>query len=128
MLTLDLTTPVNIEFDQRPDFYSDLDPAPPSEDYDSSMDGMLTFTRPAYDQQTVVSLIQPLPTGSEEEATGFFATLFEFAGDYTFGFLFLLLVLFGVAGSAGYAVRLRNEEDKAYAMDAIVLAQADDEA
>ena len=71
MLTLDLSSPVDISFDQRPDFYSDLDPAPPSEDYDASMDGMLTFTRPTYDQQTVVSLIQPKSMDDDQESEGF---------------------------------------------------------
>ena len=43
----------------KSDFYSDLDPATPSENYDASMDGMLTFTRNVYDQQAVVELIKP---------------------------------------------------------------------
>ena len=55
MLTMDLSQPVNIEFEQRPDFYSDLNPTTPSEEYENDMDGMLTFTRTAYDQATVVS-------------------------------------------------------------------------
>ena len=42
-LTLDLSQPVDISIEQRPDFYSDLDPAAPSNDYNSESDGMLTF-------------------------------------------------------------------------------------
>ena len=124
MLTLDLSSPVDISFDQRPDFYSDLDPAPPSEDYDASMDGMLTFTRPTYDQQTVVSLIQPKSMEDEQESEGFLGSLFGLMADYTFGVLFLLIILLGAAGTAGYAVRIRTEDDEA--MDGIVLEQARD--
>ncbi|MBR68192.1 MAG: hypothetical protein CMA86_01610, partial [Euryarchaeota archaeon] len=124
MLTLDLSSPVDISFDQRPDFYSDLDPAPPSEDYDASMDGMLTFTRPTYDQQTVVSLIQPKSMEDEQESEGFLGSLFGLMADYTFGVLFLLIILLGAAGTAGYAVRIRTEDDEA--MDGIVLEQVRD--
>jgi len=124
MLTLDLSSPVDISFDQRPDFYSDLDPAPPSEDYDASMDGMLTFTRPTYDQQTVVSLIQPKSMEDEQESEGFLGALFGLMADYTFGVLFLLIILLGAAGTAGYAVRIRTDDDEA--MDAIVIEQARD--
>ena len=56
---MDMNEPVDIAFEQKTDFYSDLDPTTPSEDYDSSMDGMLTFTRAVYDQQAVVRLIKP---------------------------------------------------------------------
>ena len=124
MLTLDLSSPVDISFDQRPDFYSDLDPAPPSEDYDASMDGMLTFTRPTYDQQTVVSLIQPKSMEDEQESEGFLGALFGLVADYTFGVLFLLIILLGAAGTAGYAVRIRTDDDEA--MDAVVFEQAKD--
>ena len=124
MLTLDLSSPVDISFDQRPDFYSDLDPAPPSEDYDASMDGMLTFTRPTYDQQTVVSLIQPKSMDDDQESEGFLGSLFGLMADYTFGVLFLLIILLGAAGTAGYAVRIRTEDDEA--MDGIVLEQVKD--
>ena len=65
MLTMDLSQPVDIQFEQRPDFYSDLNPTTPSDDYEEDMDGMLTFTRSAYDQATVVSLIQPKAMGGE---------------------------------------------------------------
>lgn len=124
MLTLDLSSPVDISFDQRPDFYSDLDPAPPSEDYDASMDGMLTFTRPTYDQQTVVSLIQPKSVDDGQESEGFLGALFGLMADYTFGVLFLLIILLGAAGTAGYAVRIRTEDDEA--VDGIVLEQVRD--
>ena len=44
MLTLDLSESVDIQFEQRPDFYTDLNPTTPSEMYDDSMDGMLTLS------------------------------------------------------------------------------------
>ena len=76
MLTMDLSQPVDIQFEQRPDFYSDLNPTTPSDDYEEDMDGMLTFTRSAYDQATVVSLIQPKAMGSDGgESSGFLSSI-----------------------------------------------------
>ena len=124
MLTLDLSSPVDISFEQRPDFYSDLDPAPPSDDYDTSMDGMLTFTRPAYDQQTVVSLIQPKVSVDDDDSDGFFSSLGKFIGDYTFAVLLSIILMLGAAGTIGYTVRLKVEED---ALDAIVLKEYEEE-
>ena len=124
MLTMDLSQPVNVQFEQRPDFYSDLNPTTPSDEYDESMDGMLTFTRPAYDQATVVGLIQPKNTGGGTVASdGFFSTLGGIIADHPFAVIFSLLMLIGVAGTAGYAVRLQTEDD---VEDAVLVAELDD--
>ena len=124
MLTMDLSQPVNVQFEQRPDFYSDLNPTTPSDEYDESMDGMLTFTRPAYDQATVVGLIQPKNTGGGTIASdGFFSTLGGIIADHPFAVIFSLLMLIGVAGTAGYAVRLQTEDD---VEDAVLVAELED--
>jgi len=119
MLTLDLVSPVDIAFEQRPDFYSDLDPAPPSEDYDDSMDGMLTFTRLAYDQQTVVGLIQPKATGDDGGSDGFFSSLGDLLADHPFAVMFFMLLILLGAGGAGYALRERKD----YAVDLVLDAE-----
>ncbi len=119
MLTLDLASPVDIAFEQRPDFYSDLDPAPPSDDYDDSMDGMLTFTRLAYDQQTVVGLIQPKATGDDGNSDGFFTSLGDLLADHPFAVMFFMLLILLGAGGAGYALRERKE----YAVDLVLDAE-----
>ena len=111
MLTMDLSQPVNIEFEQRPDFYSDLNPTTPSEEYEDDMDGMLTFTRTAYDQATVVSMITPKTTAEETGRNGFFSSLGGVIADHPFAVIISLLMLIGVAGSAGYAVRLQTEDE-----------------
>ena len=124
MLTMDLSQPVNVQFEQRPDFYSDLNPTTPSDEYDESMDGMLTFTRPAYDQATVVSLIQPKSTGGGASSSdGFFSTLGGIIADHPFAVIFSLLMLIGAAGTAGYAVRLRTEDD---IEDGVLVAELDE--
>ena len=104
-LTLDLSQPVDITIEQRPDFYSDLDPAAPSDAYDSDYDGMLTFTRPVYDQQAVVALIVPKETMSDDSDDGFFSALGSLFSNYfgaaSFFFLFVLFCALGI----GYMVR-----------------------
>jgi len=114
MLTLDLSQPVDISFEQRPDFYSDLDPTSPSPEYDSSMDGMLTFTRLAYDQQTVVSMIEPKGSGDSSDGEGFFSSLGDLLGDHPIAVLILLLVLLGAAGAGGYAIRTKSSEEEIF--------------
>ena len=114
MLTLDLSQPVDVSFEQRPDFYSDLDPTSPSPEYDSSMDGMLTFTRLAYDQQTVVSMIEPKGSGDSSDGEGFFSSLGDLLGDHPFAVLILLLVLLGAAGAGGYAMRTKASEEEIF--------------
>ena len=125
MLTMDLSQPVDIQFEQRPDFYSDLNPTTPSDDYEDDMDGMLTFTRSAYDQATVVSLIQPKDMGSETASEGFFSSLGSLITDHPFAVILSLLMFIGAAGTAGYAVRLRTEED---VEDAIIMAELEEKA
>ena len=104
-LTLDLSEPVDISIEQRPDFYSDLDPALPSDSYDSDNDGMLTFTRPVYDQQAVAMLIQPKVVESTDEKDGFFSAFSDLFSNYfgtaSFFFLFVILSALGI----GYLVR-----------------------
>ena len=99
MLTMDLSQPVDIQFEQRPDFYTDLNPTT-LDDYEEDMDGMLTFTRSAYDQATVVSLIQPKEMGGETESDGFFSSLGSLIADHPFAVIFSLLMLLGAAGTA----------------------------
>ena len=104
-LTLDLSEPVDISIEQRPDFYSDLDPALPSDSYDSDNDGMLTFTRPVYDQQAVALLIQPKVVESTDDKDGFFSAFSDLFSNYfgtaSFFFLFVILSALGI----GYLVR-----------------------
>ena len=112
-LTLDVSQPVDISIEQRPDFYSDLDPATPSDDYDSEYDGMLTFTRPVYDQQAIGALIQPKVVSTDDVEGGFFADLGELFSNYfgaaSFFFLFMLLAALGT----GYVLRTtRIDEPK----------------
>ena len=107
MLTLDLGTPVDIAFEQRPDFYSDLDPASPSEFYDSDMDGQLTFTRLAYDQAAVVALIQPKAMEEDESSDGFFASIGDLFSNHPVAMLFLMLLMLGGAIGAGFALNQR---------------------
>tara|TARA_B100000989_G_scaffold46450_2_gene30051 strand:+ start:4163 stop:6691 length:2529 start_codon:yes stop_codon:yes gene_type:complete len=110
MLTFDLSQPVNVNYEQRPDFYSDLNPAPASDMYNPMMDGMLTFTRDAYDQQTIVSLIEPKVDSINEEEKGLFSSLGEiFTQNPLVMTVILLLVILG-AGGIGYAMKNREEE------------------
>ncbi len=110
MLTFDLSQPVNVNYEQRPDFYSDLNPAPASDMYNPMMDGMLTFTRDAYDQQTIVSLIEPKVDSTNEEKKGLFSSLGEiFTQNPLVMTVILLLVILG-AGGIGYAMKNREEE------------------
>ena len=109
ILTLDLDSPVDISFEQRPDFYSDLDPTTPSDEYDSSMDGMLTFTRNVYDQQTIVSMITPKSSGEEADSEGFFSALGNlFAEHGLIMTMFSLIILLSAAG-IGYVIRSSRE-------------------
>ena len=110
MLTFDLSQPVNVDFEQRPDFYSDLNPAPPSETYNPMMDGMLTFTRDAYDQQTVVLLIEPKVDSTNEESDGLFSTLGEIFTQNPLVMSLILLLVILVAAGIGYTMRNPKEE------------------
>jgi len=130
LLTLDLSEPVDVAFEQLPEFYSDLDPASPSEAYDASMDGQLTFTRLAYDQQAVVALIQPKAGGGDEGSDGFFASLGDLLANHPVAVMLLLVMLIGAAGAGGYAVRLNTEEDGIFLADLVHtdLIEPEDEA
>ena len=108
LLTLDLSQPVDIAFEQRPDFYSDLDPALPSEVYDSDNDGKLTFTRLVYDQAAVVALIKPKDMGGEENNDGFFSSLADMYSDYPFAMSFLSLILIVGLIGIGYSLKESN--------------------
>ena len=123
MLTFDLSQPVNIDFEQRPDFYSDLNPAPPSETYNPMMDGMLTFTRDAYDQQTVVLLIEPKVDSTNEESGGLFSTLGEIFTQNPLVMSLILLLVILVAAGIGYTMRSPKEEIQV----AILADEIDDE-
>lgn len=123
MLTFDLSQPVNVDFEQRPDFYSDLNPAPPSETYNPMMDGMLTFTRDAYDQQTVVLLIEPKVDSTNEESGGLFSTLGEIFTQNPLVMSLILLLVILVAAGIGYTMRSPKEEIQV----AILADEIDDE-
>jgi len=105
LLTLDLSEPVDISFEQRPDFYSDLDPAPPSDVYDSNNDGKLTFTRLVYDQAKVVSLIKPKEVGEDETSEGFLASLTNLYEEYPLAVSFMILILIIALVGTGYSMR-----------------------
>ena len=122
-LTLDLSSPVDISIEQRPDFYSDLDPAEPSNDYDSDYDGMLTFTRPVYDQQAVASLIEPKVTEPTDDDDGFFSALGNLFSDYlgasSFFFLFVVFTAVGI----GYLVRSRRLDEPKLLVESSIEAE-----
>ena len=106
LLTLDLSEPVNIAFEQRPDFYSDLDPALPSDVYDSGNDGKLTFTRLVYDQASVVALIKPKETGSKSSEEGFFSSLGEMYSKYPLSMSFMTLMMIVALLGVGYSMKI----------------------
>ena len=110
VLTLDLSEPVELSFEQKPDFYSDLDPTTPSDNYDASMDGMLTFTRGVYDQEAIVMLIEP-KLENENEDEGFFSALATLFEDYGIGMTFLFLFFLLIAGGVGYLIRVKQDHE-----------------
>ena len=120
VLTLALNEPVNVQFDQRPDFYSDLNPIAPSEVYDESMEGMLTYTRGAYDQHAVVQLIQPKSTGDADDEGGFFSSMADAIQDNALIIIFLLLIALGVATTV--IVKRGDEDEKVL----VATAEVDD--
>ena len=108
VLTLSLDSVTDIAFEQRPDFYSDLDPATPSDDYDSSMDGLLVFTRSVYNQEAVVNLITPKDTGDSSSSDGFFSSLGAIFAEH--GLLMALLSLFILLPAIGVGYVIRSWE------------------
>ena len=117
VLTLALNDAVNVQFDQRPDFYSDLNPIAPSEVYDESMEGMLTYTRGAYDQHAVVQLIQPKSTAGGDDDSGFFGSMADAIQDNALIIVFLLLIALGVATTV--IVNNGRDEEKALTAEQI---------
>ena len=117
VLTLALNDAVNVQFDQRPDFYSDLNPIAPSEVYDESMEGMLTYTRGAYDQHAVVQLIQPKSTAGGDDDSGFFGSMADAIQDNALIIVFLLLIALGVATTV--IVNNGRDEEKAFTAEQI---------
>ena len=87
------------------DFYSDLDPAPPSDVYDSENDGKLTFTRLVYDQAAIVSQIKPKDTDSEPASEGFLASIGEIFSAYPLAMTFLILILILALCGTGYLMK-----------------------
>ena len=65
LLKLDISEPIYIEFEQRLDGYTDLDPAIPSSDYDSSHEGNLIYIRPVYDQSQIPMWEQEFAVNSD---------------------------------------------------------------
>ncbi len=53
LLKLDVSEPIVIDFEQRLDGYTDLDPAIPSNEYDSINDGNLIYLRPVYNESQI---------------------------------------------------------------------------
>jgi hypothetical protein len=66
---------------------------------------MLTFTRPAYDQQAVFSLIVPKEVVEEDDSDGFFSALGDVFSEYmglaSFFSMFMLIAAVGL----GYLIR-----------------------
>ena len=121
MLTLNLNEPIDIAFEQRPDFYSDLDPAPPSEMYDSEMDGRLTFTRLVYDQASVVALIKPKASSGDEENQGFFSSLGDLYSDYPLAMFSLTFLVIAAVIGAGVALMQSNKSNEFSTDDSEIL-------
>ena len=87
LLKLDISEPVYIEFEQRLDGYTDLDPAIPSTDYDSSHEGNLIYIRPVYDQSQIPMWDQKIEAHSDSGLHLDFITII----------IILNVILFGVA-------------------------------
>jgi hypothetical protein len=105
VLTLDLSEPRDIAFEQRSGTYTDLDPTTPSAGYNSEMDGRLTFTRPVFDQAAVAALAAGLIADAEEgDDDGFFSALFSVFTEHAGASLMLLVLMLVGAVGAGYAL------------------------
>jgi len=65
LLKLDISEPIFVEFEQRLDGYTDLDPAVPSSDYDASNYGNLIYVRPVYDESKIPIWNQEVSVQSE---------------------------------------------------------------
>jgi len=87
LLKLDISEPIFVEFEQRLDGYTDLDPAVPSSDYDSSNAGNLIYIRPVYDQSRIPLWEQSVSAHSD---SGFHL-------DFIIIIVILNVILFGIA-------------------------------
>ena len=113
VLTLDLSSPVDITIPHRPDFYSDLDPTSPSDAWDDSFEGKLTFTREAYNQHELMLEIVPKVVVEEDEK-GFFSELGSVLSEYK-GLSAAMLVFFLLCGlGAGYALYNMNPNGREF--------------
>ena len=110
ILTLDLSEPRDIAFAQKAEYYSDLDPTTPSENYDQTMDGMLVFTRQVYDQQAVVELITPKIEQEDDESRGFFTAVGEIFADHALIMSFMIILITLIAGGVGYTISSRGQQ------------------
>jgi hypothetical protein len=119
-LTLDLSTPVDITIPQRPDFYSDLDPTTPSDAWDESYKGQLTFTREAYNQSALMEEILPKETLSDD-SDGFFSDLGSVLAEHS-GFAAFIGLIFLLCGlGAGYTLYNMNpNRDGEDIIDAVI--------
>ena len=87
LLKLDISEPVFVEFEQRLDGYTDLDPTVPSSDYDSSNAGNLIYIRPVYDQSQIPLWESSVSAHSD---SGFHL-------DFVIIIVILNVILFGIA-------------------------------
>ena len=110
VLTIDLSQPQVIDFEQRPDFYSELDPTTPSDDWDDSMAGRLTFIKDAYNQSRVVSLYQP-KVAEPVESEGFITSLGDVFEKYPAQLAFFSFFIIMAAISIGWWIRATRTDE-----------------
>ena len=92
LLRLDISEPLFIEFEQRLDGYTDLDPAIPSSDYDANYAGNLIYVRPVYDQSKI-------PMWGQQELTT------QVDSELPIGMVTLVVLLTLSLIGAAYAIR-----------------------
>ncbi|MEC9089960.1 MAG: S8 family serine peptidase [Candidatus Thermoplasmatota archaeon] len=93
LLKLDISEPLFIEFEQRLDGYTDLDPAIPSSDYDPKFAGNLVYIRPVYDESRIPIWQQEITVHSGSDMP---------IGLITLGILITLILV-------GSAIAIRNK-------------------
>ena len=87
------------------------------------MDGMLTFTARRTTRPPLSGSFSRRTRAAERSPATGSSTLGGIIADHPFAVIFSLLMLIGVAGTAGYAVRLQTEDD---VEDAVLVAELDD--
>ena len=102
-LTLDVSAPVLVEVVQRLDGYTDLDPGPPSESYDSNHDGNLRMIRTVYDEGRILELDDTTDVVSSSGFSGLFLRILA------------VVILLGVV--AFWTVRRREVEGSIHLID-----------